>query len=65
MKTTRSTNRRNFLLAAGLGGTGVAVAVATGTQVARKAKEEAVAASKETRYRDTEHIRKYYETTKV
>jgi hypothetical protein len=65
MKTTKSTDRRNFLLAAGLGGAGVAAAVATGAKALRKPKEEAVAASKETKYRDTEHIRKYYETTKV
>ncbi len=65
MKTTRPGNRRNFLLTAGLGGAGVAAAVVTGKKVAATPKQEAVAASKETKYRDTEHIRKYYETTKV
>ena len=39
--------------------------VATGKKVAATPKQEAMAASKETKYRDTEHIRKYYETTKV
>ncbi len=65
MKTTKSTDRRNFLLAAGLGGAGVAAAVATGRKPASKPKVEAVAASKEAKYRESEHIRKYYETTKV
>ena len=65
MKTTRPGNRRNFLLAAGLGGAGVVAAVATGKKGVATPKQEPLAASKETKYRDTEHIRKYYETTKV
>ena len=65
MKTTkRLTNRRNFLLAAGLGGAGAAVAVATG---ARKAAPKAVAdaATQPTGYHTSEHIKKYYKTTEV
>jgi len=65
MKTTRPSNRRNFLLAAGLGGAGVAAAVATGARKAGKSATEVAAATTETKYRATEHILKYYETTKV
>ncbi len=65
MKTTRSTNRRNFLLAAGLGCAGAVAAVATGGKNAAKPAKQVDAAASEKKYRDTEHIRKYYETTKV
>ena len=63
MKTVKPSTRRNFLLAAGLGGAGVAAAVAT----ARKAgvKGEAPAAAKPTGYHVSEHILKYYKTTEV
>jgi hypothetical protein len=64
MKTTRSNNRRNFLLAAGLGGVGV-VTAATGAKPVAKAVKQVESHSTETKYRDSEHIRKYYETTKV
>ena len=64
MKTTRPSNRRKFLLAAGLGGAGVAAVVATRAKPGKEAAREA-AASSETRYRATEHVLKYYETTKV
>jgi hypothetical protein len=64
MKTTRPSNRRKFLLAAGLGGAGVAAAVATRVKPGNESAPEA-AASSETRYRATEHVLKYYETTKV
>lgn len=65
MKTTKPTNRRNFLLAAGLGGAGVAAAVATS---ARKPGAVAAAtdpAGKPSGYHVSEHILKYYNTTKV
>ncbi|HTS85723.1 MAG TPA: formate dehydrogenase [Usitatibacter sp.] len=65
MKTTRPSNRRNFLLTAGLGGAGVAAAVATGARKAGKSASEGATASADTKYRATEHILKYYETTKV
>jgi hypothetical protein len=65
MKTTRPSNRRNFLLAAGLGGAGVAAAVATGARSVGKPVAEPKLASTETKYRTSEHILKYYKTTKV
>jgi hypothetical protein len=65
MKTTRPSNRRNFLLAAGLGGAGVAAAVATGARKATKPAPATAQATTETKYRASEHILKYYETTKV
>ena len=57
-------SRRNFLLAVGAGSvaTTAAVVTATGTQTQRK-KAEAVTGSKG--YHVTDHIRKYYDTTKV
>ena len=64
MKTAKPTNRRNFLLAAGLGGAGVAAAVATGTKTTGRQKI-AAAEDQPSGYRETEHILKYYKTTKV
>jgi len=65
MKTRTTTNRRKFLLAAGLGGAGAAaLTVAKLKPVAAGAKESA-AEEGSTSYRDTEHIRKYYKTTQV
>ena len=64
MKTIKPTNRRNFLLAAGLGGAGVAAAVATGVKPVTRAKV-AAAEGKPSGYHASEHILKYYETTKV
>ena len=60
----RKLSRRNFLLAAGAGGIAAtaAVVVGTGSQGAPK-KAEAVSGSKG--YHVTEHVRKYYNTTKV
>ncbi len=67
MKTVKpSTRRRNFLLAAGLGGAGAVAAVSgarkaqpAGTKIAQ---EEVPGAQG---YRATEHILKYYKTTEV
>jgi hypothetical protein len=64
MKTTKSTNRRNFLLAAGLGSAGVAAAVVAGGK-RPLAKAGAADASQPSGYHASEHILKYYETTKV
>jgi hypothetical protein len=64
MKTAKTTDRRKFLLAAGLGGAGVAAAVA----IAPKAKKAAAAAPQPAQgdgYRVSEHILKYYKTTEV
>lgn len=64
MKTMKSTNRRNFLLAAGLGGAGVAAAVAAGTKAVGGGKT-AAAEAKPSGYHLSEHILKYYKTTQV
>lgn len=65
MKTARSTNRRKFLLAAGLGGAGVAAgAVANGRKGLASAQSQPGAAEP-TGYHESEHIRKYYKTAKV
>jgi nitrous oxide reductase len=64
MKTTTTKNRRNFLLAAGLGGAGVAAAM-TGAAVKAKASAKVPAVDKATGYRATAHIEKYYKTTEV
>ena len=65
MKTAKTTNRRNFLVAAGLGGVGAAAAVATATSKPKAAPGSGAAPDKPSGYRLTEHIEKYYKTTKV
>jgi len=65
MKTAKTTNRRKFLLAAGLGGAGAAAAVVTATTRAKPAAGQAPALDPASGYRVTEHIEKYYKTTKV
>ena len=64
MKTMKPTNRRNFLLAAGMGGAGVVAVAATGVKKASGAKIAADAA-KPSGYHASEHILKYYKTTEV
>lgn len=64
MKPTRLTNRRKFLMAAGLGTAGAAAAVVAkappeGPQNAARAPAEP------TGYHVTDHIQKYYKTTEV
>ncbi len=57
-------SRRNFLLAAGAGGVAATAAVVAGKSPQGEPKKaEAVSGSKG--YHVTEHIRKYYDTTKV
>ena len=56
-------SRRNFLLAVGAGGVATAAVVATKGPQAQPKKAEAVTGSKG--YQLTEHVRKYYDTTKV
>ena len=65
MKTSTSKlSRRKFLLAFGAGGVATAAAVvATKGPQPQPKKAEAVNGSKG--YQLTEHVRKYYETTKV
>lgn len=66
MKTTKSTNRRNFLLAAGLGSAGAVAAVVTaGAQVKPSGAGEALPDPKDTKYRASAHVLKYYKTTEV
>ena len=65
MKTTK-TNRRKFLMAAGLGGAGAVAAVVAGKQATQAPAPGAeAAASAQSGYRVTEHIAKYYKTTEV
>ena len=65
MKTARMTNRRKFLLAAGLGGAGAAAALVTATPKTQANPGDAPAVDKASGYRLTDHIEKYYKTTKV
>ena len=65
MKTAKTTNRRNFLLAAGLGGAGAAAAVVTATNKAKALPGAEPAVDKASGYRSTAHIEKYYKTTEV
>jgi len=65
MKTINRTNRRNFLLAAGLGGAGVAAVVATGKHPGARSEKAAAADGQPSGYRASEHVLKYYKTTKV
>jgi len=65
MKSTKSTTRRNFLLAAGLGGAGAVAAVATARKPATGAAKGAKVAQGPQGYRASEHVLKYYKTTEV
>lgn len=65
MKTTKITNRRNFLLAAGLGTAGAAAAVVAGTRKSNAKAALAAEAAKPSGYHVSDHILKYYKTTKV
>ena len=64
MKATRNAQRRNFLLAAGLGGAGIATALVAGRK-AKGVEKAAAAADEPTGYRATAHVLKYYKTTEV
>ena len=64
MKPTKPTNRRKFLMAAGLGSAGVAAAVVVKGQK-EAAPGDVQAAAQPTGYHVTEHIQKYYKTTEV
>ena len=64
MKTSASKlSRRKFLFAVGAGGVATAAVVATKSPQSQPKKAEAVNGSKG--YQLTEHVCKYYETTKV
>jgi hypothetical protein len=60
----RKLSRRNFLLAAGAGSVAATAAVIAG-QSGEEAPKKAEAVSGSKGYHVTEHIRKYYNTTKV
>jgi hypothetical protein len=64
MKAAR-TNRREFLIAAGLGGAGAAAALVAGRHVTEGKEKVADAAPQLRGYRLTAHISKYYKTTEV
>ena len=65
MKTTK-TNRRKFLMAAGLGGAGAVAAVVAGKQAVDAPEKSAEATGTQASgYRVTAHIEKYYKTTEV
>jgi hypothetical protein len=65
MKTAKTTNRRNFLLAAGLGGAGAAAAVVTAASKAKAVPGATPDTDQGSGYRVSEHILKYYKTTEV
>ena len=64
MKTAKPTSRRNFLLAAGLGGASAVAAVATLKKGGAKGVKVAEA-GESSGYRASEHILKYYKTTQI
>jgi hypothetical protein len=64
MKTIKPNQRRNFLLAAGAATAGAAAVVTTGSKPALKA-ADAATVEQPTGYHVTEHMLKYYKTTKV
>jgi hypothetical protein len=60
----RKLSRRNFLLAAGAGSVAATAAVVAGTSAQGEPRKTEVASGSKG-YHVTEHIRKYYNTTKV
>ena len=65
-KTIPLTNRRKYLLGAGLGTAGVAAAlVARPGTATKQAEAPGPAAPAHDGYRATDHVLKYYKTTKV
>ena len=65
MKTTKTTDRRKFLMAAGLGSAGAAALAIGGRKAAKVAQAAPQGEDAPSGYRETDHIRKYYKTTKV
>jgi hypothetical protein len=58
-------SRRNFLLAVGAGGVATAAVVAGKNQQGQPQPKKAAAPMGGKGYQLTEHVRKYYDTTKV
>ncbi len=65
MKTGKPSTRRNFLLAAGLGGAGAVAAVTAARKPAAAKAKAGPVAQEADGYRATDHILKYYKTTEV
>ena len=65
MKTTKPTNRRKFLMAAGLGSAGAVAAVVTGSPRAPGGEAAQAPSPQPSGYHVSEHILKYYKTTEV
>ncbi len=64
MKVKKPNTRRNFLLAASLGGAGAAAALVAGRQaIPGAAKTPSV--DKPSGYHVSEHVLKYYKTTQI
>jgi len=61
----KSKSRRNFLLTAGAGTAGAAVAVVAGRKQAEVPGVTAESSNEKDGYRVTEHILTYYKTTEV
>ena len=58
--------RRNFLLGATLGSAGAVAAVVSGSGVQKALEVACVPAEKKIKgYHETDHIRQYYETTRI
>ena len=64
MKVKKPNTRRNFLLAAGLGGAGAAAALVAGRRAA-PGSDQAPSVDKPSGYHVSEHVLKYYKTTQV
>ena len=63
---TTDLKRRRFLLTLGASGAGVAVAAANVLPASAAAPDTAIdKADNESAYRETEHVRDYYRTTKI
>lgn len=64
-KTSKTTDRRKFLMAAGLGSAGVAAAVVAGKPAALPGAPSEPQAAEPSGYHASEHIQKYYKTAEV
>jgi hypothetical protein len=66
MKTDRENRkRRNFLLGATVGSAGAVAAVVSGGNVKQIAELAKSADAKQKGYHETDHIRQYYDTTRI
>ena len=61
----KSKSRRNFLITAGVGGTGAAIVAAAACKDADCKQDVAAAPDTRDGYRLTKHIETYYKTTEV